>query len=108
MRIKIAKWGNSAAIRLPKAMLELMQVGEGSELELVMEGDRLVVSRANPARYSTLDELVAAMAVAGPDREPDSLDWGPDRAGEVIDDGYSRGEFPSNPMTDRKYAARGR
>ena len=97
MRIKIAKWGNSAAIRLPKAMLELMQVGEGSELELVMEGDRLVVSRANPARYATLDELVSAMAVAGPDR-----------AGEVIDDGYSRGEFPSNPMTDRKYAARGR
>ncbi|MCX7317426.1 MAG: AbrB/MazE/SpoVT family DNA-binding domain-containing protein [Hyphomicrobiales bacterium] len=61
MRIKIAKWGNSAAIRLPKAMLELMQVGEGSELELVMEGDRLVVSRANPARHATLDELVLAM-----------------------------------------------
>ncbi len=108
MRIKIAKWGNSAAIRLPKAMLELMQVSEGGELELVMEGDRLVLTRASQARFATLDELVAAMVIAGPDREPDSLDWGPDRAGELIEDEYSRGEFASNPMTDRKYAARGR
>jgi antitoxin MazE len=108
MRIKIAKWGNSAAIRLPKAILELMQVGEGSELELVMEGDRLVITRANPARFATLDALVTKMAMAGPELEPDSLDWGPDPAGERIEDEYSRGEFVSNPTADRRYAARGR
>ena len=76
MRIKIAKWGNSAAIRLPKAMLELMQVGEGSELELVMEGDRLVVSRANRARYATLDELVAAMnRLGGTEYDDGQEEW---------------------------------
>jgi antitoxin MazE len=108
MRIKIAKWGNSAAIRLPKAVLELLQVREGNELDVVIEGDRLVVTPVQPARYASLDEMVAAMKRAGPDQEPDSLDWGPDRGEEVIEDQYSRGELFSNPMTDKKYAARGR
>ena len=34
MRVKIAKWGNSAAIRLPKAVMEEMHLVEGGEAEL--------------------------------------------------------------------------
>lgn len=76
MRIKIAKWGNSAAIRLPKAVLELLQVREGNELDVVIEGDRLVVTPVQPARYASLDEMVAAMnALGGADYEYGQEEW---------------------------------
>ena len=39
MRVKIAKWGNSAAIRLPKAVMDGLKLGEGAELDLsLVEG----------------------------------------------------------------------
>ena len=50
MRVKIAKWGNSAAIRLPKAVMEEMRLDEGGELDLqLVEGElRAVAVRSLP------------------------------------------------------------
>jgi antitoxin MazE len=65
----VSKWGNSLAIRLPKAAVASLQVRAGEPVDLVIEGDTLVI-RARRPRY-TLAELVAAMR---PEDAPEVLD----------------------------------
>jgi antitoxin MazE len=70
MHARVSKWGNSLAIRLPKAAVASLQVREGEPVDLTIEGDTLVI-RAKRPRY-TLEELVAAMR--------------PEDASEILDD----------------------
>ena len=41
----IAKWGTSLAIRIPKPIAEQWGVHEGSAIEMVSRGDRLVMRK---------------------------------------------------------------
>ncbi|MBD2860119.1 AbrB/MazE/SpoVT family DNA-binding domain-containing protein [Spongiibacter sp. KMU-158] len=38
--MKVAKWGNSLAVRLPSDVIKLLKLNEGDEIELHAEGDR--------------------------------------------------------------------
>ena len=69
MQARVSKWGNSLAIRLPKAAVESLQVREGEPVDLVIEGDILVIRTRRP--HYTLEELVAAMR---PEDAPEMLD----------------------------------
>ena len=40
-RVQVVKWGNSQAVRLPKAVLEQAHVQEGDELTVRVEGGRI-------------------------------------------------------------------
>ncbi len=57
MRTKVAKWGNSLAIRIPKVHADQIGVGDGSAIEIVARGDVLIIKR--PAR--TLETLLAGV-----------------------------------------------
>jgi hypothetical protein len=41
-----------------------------------------------------LEEMVEEMRRVGPGNEPETVDWGPDRGSEIIDDEYSQGKIP--------------
>jgi antitoxin MazE len=69
MKARVSKWGNSLAIRLPKAAVASLQVREGEPVDLVIEGDTLLI-RANRPHY-TLEQLVAAMR---PEDQPEIVD----------------------------------
>lgn len=69
MQVRVSRWGNSLAIRLPKAAVASLEVREGEPIDLAIEGNRVVLRAPRP-RY-TLDELVAAMC---PENEPEALD----------------------------------
>jgi len=56
-KIKIQKWGNSMAFRIPAPMLRTLGMSEGQTLSLSIEGDALV-ARPAQKRY-TLAELLA-------------------------------------------------
>jgi antitoxin MazE len=58
MRARVQKWGNSLALRIPKALAELAGLAEGKEVDLAVEDGRLVVRPRRQPRY-TLEELVA-------------------------------------------------
>jgi antitoxin component of MazEF toxin-antitoxin module len=93
MRVKIAKWGNSAAIRLPKAVMEEMRLDEGGELDLSMIGGELraVAVRSGPS--PTLDQLVAEMKqLGGADYDFGAEEWDilPTEIGDY--DGFHEGE----------------
>ena len=55
---KIAKWGNSLAVRLPKSVAESQGLAEGDELEFTSDPEGLTLKK-RPG--SGLDELVNAI-----------------------------------------------
>lgn len=44
MKKKLIKHGNSLALVIDKPILDLLQIGEGTPLEVTSDGDRLMVS----------------------------------------------------------------
>lgn len=93
MKVKVAKWGNSLGLRLPKAAVEAAGLKPGAEVEVTAEGRDLRVRSLGPIKQYRLEDLVAEMDRLGPENEPETIDWGPDRGSEIIDDAYSRGEI---------------
>ncbi|KIZ46415.1 MULTISPECIES: AbrB/MazE/SpoVT family DNA-binding domain-containing protein [Rhodopseudomonas] len=85
MKGQIAQWGNSAAIRIPKPILEDLRIAAGSEVEMWVEGHELRM-RAVPAVTSyRLEDLLSQIS---PDNIPEMEEWPPVGA-EIIDDDYS-------------------
>ncbi len=70
MRVRIQKWGNSLAVRIPKALALEVQVAENAEMEMVVERGKLVLSPAKVARYS-LQALVSAISAKNRHHEID-------------------------------------
>jgi antitoxin MazE len=81
MFVQISRWGNSLGLRLPRSMAEQIGVGAGERVEIVAEGDRLIVRAAKP-RW-TLDDLLQNMT---PERMSEAFDWGEDAGRERIED----------------------
>ena len=50
MVARLSKWGNSLAVRLPKAFTDQMGVREGSWVQLKIDVDRVVIEPTKP-RY---------------------------------------------------------
>jgi antitoxin MazE len=108
MKVTIAKWGNSKAVRLPKALTDAPGFEEGSQLELTVEQDGFRLSRRAKTTKDLLAEMIAEARRLGPEYEPETIDWGPDRGSEIIDDAYSRGEITLDDILSRKKNAASR
>jgi antitoxin ChpS len=57
MKLSIQKWGNSAAVRLPAALLEHLGIAAGDQLEVDIRPDGLMLKTARP--HYSLAELLA-------------------------------------------------
>lgn len=77
MKVKVAKWGNSVAVRLPKAAVEALGVKPGETMELTVANGRGELVAAPRVRRISLDDLVAEMdrLGLGPDDAPPFEDW---------------------------------
>ena len=79
MRTKVQKWGNSLAVRIPKAFALEVGLDQDGEVELTVQSGRLVL--APPLRPSyNLDELLAGVKPSNLHKE---VDWGPPVGKEV-------------------------
>jgi len=56
MNATIQKWGNSQAIRLPKAVLSTALMKENELVEIIAEKDRIIIKKAERRRHRTLQE----------------------------------------------------
>ncbi|HTV70080.1 MAG TPA: AbrB/MazE/SpoVT family DNA-binding domain-containing protein [Rhizobiaceae bacterium] len=99
--IPIAKWGNSSAIRLPKAVMEELGLKPGGSVNLTVENGKAVLEPVRPKKI-TLEWIVSEMKRLGPENQPELVDWGPDRGDEIIDDEYSRGEITLDDLLKRR------
>ena len=57
MHTTIQKWGNSQAVRLPKALLEMAELQENDKVEIKVEGGKLIISPVK--KHKTLEERIA-------------------------------------------------
>ncbi len=110
MRVKLAKWGNSLAVRIPKKLADRLDLREGTELDVDVAGLRgLRMAAVGGSAPKTLDELFAEAERNGPLEPPALVDWGPDRGAEALpDDAYARGEITYEDIVSGRDAARRR
>jgi antitoxin MazE len=90
MKTKIAKWGNSLGLRLPKVVAEAAGFSAGAEVDIQVEGKGLRLTRPVSSKHYRLEDLIREMDRLGPANRPELIDWGPDVGAEVIDDEFSR------------------
>ncbi len=72
---RIAKWGTSLAVRIPKPIAEQWGVREGAAIEIVSCGDQVVMRK----RTYSLDDMLARIA---PDNVHSESDTGPVQGNE--------------------------
>lgn len=75
MLTTIQRWGNSLAVRIPKPFALQTDLSENSEVDISLEGDRIVLSPAT--KEWKLDDLLAGITTRNTHKE---TSWG-DRAG---------------------------
>lgn len=103
MKVQVAKWGNSTAVRLPKAVVEQLGLRPGMTVDVSVEDGKLRLvpfpsddeadlSRGRPEPFPvTLEWMIEeARRLGGIENAPrDDIDWGPDVGSEVIYDDYN-------------------
>ncbi|MBP8950498.1 MAG: AbrB/MazE/SpoVT family DNA-binding domain-containing protein [Candidatus Promineofilum sp.] len=72
MLTKVQKWGNSVALRIPKAFVEEMRMTVDTAVEMSIEDGKLVISPVERVEYS-LEELLAQIT---PENLHAEVDWG--------------------------------
>ena len=80
MEARVARWGNSLGVRIPKEIASRAGIGEGSRVEIATENGRIVLSPARP-RYR-LEDLLHGMSRRAMRQ---AFDWGPDVGREKVD-----------------------
>ncbi len=75
MKTKVAKWGNSYAIRLPKHVVEELEITDTSELLLVSQERGFTVTKLT--KEDQLADLLATMQPVL------AVDWGDARGKEI-------------------------
>lgn len=79
MYTTIQKWGNSQGIRLPKPILEIVNLKENDTVEIKFEDGKLIISPVKK-QHKTLEERIAEYEG---DYRPHEWDTGPSVGKEV-------------------------
>ena len=82
MKARVRKWGNSLALRIPKALATETGLGENAEVELSADNGRLIISpRKRPRkRKYTLKELLRGIT---PENLHGEISFGPPVGKEI-------------------------
>ncbi len=70
MQTTIQKWGNSLALRIPKAFADSLALAQGVPVTMTIENGKLILE-AKPKQYA-LDELVAQITPENRHAEADT------------------------------------
>ena len=70
MKTTIQRWGNSLAVRIPKALAQETALDEGDEVDLRADEERIVVERPQQRSYR-LSDLLAGVTKANRHTETD-------------------------------------
>jgi antitoxin MazE len=55
--MRVSKWGNSLAIRLPASVVEALSLREGDDIEVAIADERVFKVRKKPGRDTMLNRL---------------------------------------------------
>ena len=79
MKATVKKWGNSAAVRIPAAVMEAMHLDLDEAVEVREEKGRIVIEPARPKKYA-LDDLLKGITS---NNRHEGVDFGPPEGKEV-------------------------
>jgi len=70
---RLARWGNSLGLRIPKEGVDLLKLKEGESVNVRVRGDTITIRRAKSRKKWTEKELLKGItpAMCGPDLVPD-------------------------------------
>jgi antitoxin MazE len=74
----VQKWGNSLAVRLPKAVASQIEASEGAELEMQVVENALILKAAK--RHYSLSDLIGRITAENLHTE---VDWGKPKGKEA-------------------------
>ena len=74
MKVKVAKWGNSLAVRLPKHLAEELRLSPGKTVDLEKRGTKLSIETVSQkVPYYRLEDLLAQIKPG--QKPPPFEDW---------------------------------
>lgn len=74
MQTNIVKWGNSQGIRLPKMLLDSVNLTESDIVDITVENGNIIIKKAeNKKQYKTIQERFKDF---NGEYEPIDIDWG--------------------------------
>lgn len=77
MKVAFQKWGNSLAVRVPKAFADEIGASDGKAAEMTVSNRKLVIEvarRQRRKRSCAIDELVAGITS---ENRHEEIEWGP-------------------------------
>ena len=77
----IAKWGNSQGIRIPKHILESLNLKDNDVVELAIENDSLIIKKKDENR--TFKSIQERFENFDGEYEPVNIDWGDPVGNEI-------------------------
>mgnify|MGYP001233663481 CR=1 FL=1 len=72
MRVTVKKWGNSASVRIPSAVMTAARLSLGETVDVREEGGRIVIEPIRPREY----ELAQLLASITPEKLHTEVDFG--------------------------------
>jgi antitoxin MazE len=82
MKVEFLKWGNSLALRVPKAFAEEIGAIEGKPAEMTAENGALIVKVARRRKRRRYDLESLINAITEENRHPET-EWGPPAGNEA-------------------------
>ena len=80
MTTTIQKWGNSQGVRLPKVILDGLNLREGEEVEIFAQ-DNAIVIKTRAKKRKSIEELFANY---DGNYKPKEIEWGEDVGREKV------------------------
>jgi antitoxin MazE len=82
MQTTIVKWGNSQGIRLPKFLLDSVNLSDHDTVEVTATEDTIIIKKAGSERKrETIEEIFAGYD--GGFFQTEEMDWGDPQGNEV-------------------------
>jgi antitoxin MazE len=78
LKSRISKWGNSLALRIPKALSSELELEDGAEVELYVQDGSIIIKPVSS--IYALDDLVRGIT---PENRHTETDWGAPKGSEV-------------------------
>ena len=84
----VKKWGNSQGIRLPKTVLDMLEISEGDTMQLFVDNDdRSIILKLNRQKLKLEERLEMYYGKPLEDIPPmtvKEVDWGSPRGNELL------------------------
>ena len=80
MITSIKNWGNSQAIRIPKQLLDKLNITEDDHLEITEEDNRIVIKKIDFRQHKTIEERFAEY---DGEYNAEEVDWGKPEGKEI-------------------------